>query len=159
MNRISLAFLLAFLSLGLAPESELPCGSTICPIDSLPKIGSVDTRSCPAAYRLATDVPGEWFFAREASVDGILYRIGTDKNSHVKQITTGDRCFRTPEGVIVGTTLFRLRRRYPKLQVRTEGGWAHFVTLPSGWNAGFRGSSKKGSELAGGEKVRYFFFR
>jgi len=159
MHRAILAILVVLLSLASGAAGQLPCGSTICAMDSLPKIGGIDHRSCSVTYRLATDVPGQWFFAREASVDGIFYRIGTDKSGHVKEITTSDSCFRTPEGVVIGTTLFRLRQRFPKLQVRTEGGWAHFVTLPSGWNAGFRGSSKKGTELAGQEKVRYFFLR
>jgi len=159
MHRMCFTLLVVFLSLNAAPTPDLPCGSTNCPIDRLPKIGSIDTRSCSAKYRLGTDVPGQWFFAREASVDGIFYRIGTDKSGRVKRISTDDKCFRSPEGVVIGTTLFRLRRRFPKLEVRTEGGWAHFMTLPSGWNAGFRGSSAKGSDLTGAERVRYFFLR
>ena len=146
-------------ALAMIAANEPPCGSTVCSIDALPKIGSVDSRSCATRYNLGTDIPGENYLAREASVNGVFYRIGTDRGGHVRYISTSDDCFRTPEGVVVGTTLSRIQKRFPTINVRTEGGWAHFVTLPSGWRAGFRGSEKKSSQIRGDEKVRYFFFR
>jgi hypothetical protein len=152
-----LRFLLLLAPTLTALGSDLPCASTVCPIDSLPTVGETDKQSCAATQYRLSPMPGFSYRAREASVAGVFYRIGTDDAGRVRYVTTSDTCFATPEAVGVGTTLSEIRRRFPKVQPQWEQEWVHFVTLPSGWSAVFAGSASR--ELKADAKVKWFFRR
>ena len=67
---------------------------------------------------------------------GILFTVCAHSDLRITYIRTSDASFSTPDGVRVGDSLASVRAASPEPVVH-ERGWAHYVRLPSGWNAGF----------------------
>jgi hypothetical protein len=64
-------------------------------------------------------------------------RIALHPETHrVRIISTKDAGFRTPEGIGLGSSLKEVREESGG-EVQCAAGWTCFLTLPSGWSAGF----------------------
>jgi hypothetical protein len=81
--------------------------------------------------------------------DGHHYIVGVDLTHTIGYITlAGDRTFKTPEGVALGSPLTVVTAATKHAPVKVSRWAFYYFPLPSGWNAAFVGSPKR-PKLAG----------
>ena len=90
---------------------------------------------------------------------GIKYEYGVNEKGIIDFISTDDPDFKTEEGFSILSTFSEIVKRVGKNPIK-ERGWAYYIPLESGWNAGFIcGRSSTDCYLNNNDKVRFFFKR
>ena len=90
---------------------------------------------------------------------GIKYIYGVNRKGIIDFISTYDLDFKTGEGFSTTSTFGEITGKVGR-KLRKERGWAYYIPLESGWNAGFIcGRSSTDCYLNNNDKVRFFFKR
>ena len=141
----------------LAMLSILACTSSrTLNLAFVPELGEM--LNAGPAHRLLMTSSADLRPVYDVRVGETTYQVCTSPDGHVVYIDTHDSRFRTPEGLGVGASLAKLRR-VATGQPICERGWATWISLPSGWNAGFIGPLGCPDPLAEDTPVNFFFQR
>jgi hypothetical protein len=96
----------------------------------------------------------------EVEYKGIKFTVTAGKDKRITFIDTTDINFKTTEDIAVGDSLQKVLKASPDEKLVRERGWAFFVRLKSGWNAGFvQGREMTEGELSPDAKVAFLFKR
>ena len=101
--------------------------------------------------------PSQFDLSFDAEVDGIRYSIAFNKKHIVTFVATTDTAFASPEGIKVGTPMTETFKISGIDSVDRLAGFAYYVPLKSGWNAGFEVVDYDRDILAIDSTVTWFF--
>ncbi len=101
--------------------------------------------------------PAQFDLSFAAEVDGILYSVAFDKKHIVTFVATTDSAFASPEGIKVGTPMTETFKISGIDSIDKLAGFAYYVPLKSGWNAGFEVVDYDRDILAIDSTVNWFF--
>jgi hypothetical protein len=125
-----------------------------------PEIGDVLPKDAKSDNSLIMADSAQMWPAYKLTRDKISYTVGVDDHLTIAYIRPdGSPLFRTPEGVIVGSTLASVLAITNSPPIKRLG-WAYYTTLPSGWNVAFVTTSSQGptaDPLPSGAKVSFLF--
>ena len=149
--------LIAFLvATGCGSTTTRTVEETELNLRTLPKIGEQIRGPLPETRIRILAASSQMYPSYKVTNGGVVYTLGLDRQGVTRYLATSDPKFATPEGVRAGWSLAELLQTFGGT-VAYEQGFAHFVRLPSGWNASFEyGTSIEEPEKA---KVSWFFQR
>ncbi len=91
------------------------------------------------------------------SFHDVVFEIGVENNT-ILYISVNDKNFVSPEGLRIGNSLADALK-IAQAKMSHEAGWAYYVHLKSGWNAGLAENNPNTGHLAPNAKIVWFFRR
>ena len=92
-------------------------------------------------------------------VKGIVFKIAWDRDSKINFISTTDSTFYTNENIRINMPLKEIEN-IQNVEITKMPGWGYYISLESGWFAGFCvDKTCTGRELTNEVVVSYFFKR
>jgi hypothetical protein len=140
-------------------ESDVPI--PIIELVQLPEVGETLAADLPdeiygrSYYMMTTPSQFDPFFI--ARVDGVSYEVAFNKGRSITFITTSDTTFKSPEGITVGMHMTEALKIAGADGLSTIRGFAYYIPLESGWNAGFGVDDYDREILAEDSTVTWFF--
>ena len=101
---------------------------------------------------------GQLKMANNIKINGINYTIVKDKENKINYIETKDKNFNTEENIKIGMLLKEVKKTVTA-DLKYERGWAYYLPLPSGWNAGFKLSQNDMSKISNDSTITWLFKR